>query len=737
MGSRDVSDTGGTASAADLATTVLEEEAARQAAATERDVIFADDLLPGVGSEDMTFKEGLAKGGPFTFVILLIITSLDELEAGALALLAPDIRDTFGVSDGTITFIASASAAFFVLGAFPMGWLADRYRRAPIVGLSTAFFSFFVCLTGLAVNAFMLFWTRFGAGIAKASTLPVHSSLIADTYPIGVRGRIGAVTQMAARSVAAIAPMIIGTIVVIAGGDDGWRWAFILLGLPVAFFVVLALRIPEPPRGQWEKQDVLRTVISDDDPAPISVEAAFSRLMRIKTMKAVLVAFSAMGFVLFTLGVQANIFMEDEYGLGTFGRGVVTSIGGVAAAILLPFIGRRFDAVYRRDPQVALRLVGAMLLPLAVTIPLQFSMPNEYFYVGFDVLRVALSTAAFSMVGPIVQAIVPYRLRGMGTALITTYIFLVGAVGGSLLAALLIDAYGARTAIITIAIPSLLIGSLSLLRGSATIRGDLSLIVSELQEELDESERRSRDPGSVPALQVNDIDFSYGPVQVLFDLSFEVDGGETLALLGTNGAGKSTALNVITGLGTPQRGVVRLHGRTITYATPEQRAAMGIHLLPGGRGVFSGLSVRDNLVVGAYRYRRDPTDVARRINKVTTLFPAIADRLDDRAGDLSGGQQQVLALARVMLHEPEILAIDELSIGLAPALVQDLLETIEGLKQAGQTMIIVEQSLNIALAVADRAVFLEKGQVRFDGPARELAERDDLARAVFLGPEGG
>ena len=273
--------------------------------------------------------------------------------------------------------------------------------------------------------------------------------------------------------------------------------------------------------------------------------------------------------------------------------------------------------------------------------------------------------------------------------------------------------------------------------GAATIRGDLSLIVGELREEHNENERRSADPDSVPALQVNEIDFSYGPVQVLFDLSFEVERGETLALLGTNGAGKSTILNVISGLGTPQRGVVRLHGRTITYATPEQRAAMGIQLLPGDKGVFSGLSIRDNLVVGAYRYRRDPEDVHRRIEKVCGLFPDLADRLDARAGDLSGGQQQMLALARVMLHEPDILAIDELSLGLAPAVVHELLETIDRLKDSGQTMIIVEQSLNVALAVADRAVFLEKGQVRFEGSARELAERDDLARAVFLGTEGG
>jgi ABC-type branched-subunit amino acid transport system ATPase component/predicted MFS family arabinose efflux permease len=725
-----------TATASDLAAAVLNEEAARQATGPAAESLIADELLPGVGAEPLTLREGLAKGGPFTFYVLLMITALDELEAGALALLAPDIRDSFGVSDGTITFIASASAAFFVLGAFPMGYLADRLKRAPIIAVSTAFFSFFVLLSGLAVNAFMLFWTRFGAGFAKASTIPVHSSLIADTYPIGVRGRVGAVIQMSARSVAAVAPVIVGTITVVAGGDEGWRWAFLLLGLPVLAFVGLAWRIPEPPRGQWEQEDVLHDVVTDEDPAPVSAEAAFARLWQIRTLKAVVVAFSALGFVLFTLSVQANIFMEDEYGLGTLGRGIVTSIGGVAAAALLPIAGRRFDAVYRTDPQRALRLIGLLLAPLVFTVPAQFLMPNEYLYVAFDIPRVALSAAAFGMVGPVVQAIVPYRLRGLGTALITTYIFLIGGVGGGLMAALLIDAYGARAAIITLAIPSLLVGSISLLRGAGTVRGDLSRIVSELEEEQAERERRRLAPRSVPALQVSEIDFSYGPVQVLFDVSLEVKRGETLALLGTNGAGKSTILDVISGLATPSRGVVRLHGHTITYATPERRAEMGIHLLPGDRGVFTGLSIRDNLVVGAYRYRHDPGDVRSRIDRVVEMFPELGQRLDDRAGDLSGGQQQMLALARVLLQDPDVLAIDELSLGLAPTVVQDLLETVNLMKSAGQTMIIVEQSLTVALAVADRAIFLERGRVRFDGPARDLAERDDLVRAVFLGTEG-
>jgi ABC-type branched-subunit amino acid transport system ATPase component len=164
---------------------------------------------------------------------------------------------------------------------------------------------------------------------------------------------------------------------------------------------------------------------------------------------------------------------------------------------------------------------------------------------------------------------------------------------------------------------------------------------------------------------------------------------------------------------------------------------MGIRLLPGGKGVFPEMTVRENLEMAAFVYRGDKEDQERRIAKVLDLFESLAERQAQLAGSLSGGQQQMLALAAVLLHDPEVLLIDELSLGLSPIMVQELLKVVERLKADGTTIVIVEQSLNVALAMADRAVFLEKGEVRFEGDAHELLERDDLARAVFLGREGG
>lgn len=720
-----------------LAAGILEREAKREAAAAGEPVLFADDLLPGVGGEELSFTQGLAVGGRFTFLVLLALVALDELEGAALGVLAPDIRDTFGMSNGAIVFLSAAAGGFLVLGALPMGMLADRFKRGPIIAWANIAFSVMVFCSGLAVNAFSLFWARFGVGVAKANSLPVHGSLIADAYPIGIRGRISSLLTAAARISGALSPLIVGGIAALAGGVEGWRWAYFILGLPVAAAALIAFRLPEPPRGQFEMADVLGEVIEDERPAPVSVEAAFSRLMQIRTLRTVILAFAAMGFGLFTGPVLTNLFVEERYGLDALERGLLGTVGGVALIAVLPFVGRYYDRLYHRDPSRALALIGLLVLPAALLTPVQYFMPNAVLFAIVGLPQLVLLSTAFALVGPVLQSVVPYRLRGLGSALGAIYIFFVGATGGALLAALLTNLYGVRAAVLLLMVPSTLIGGLLVLRSSTFIRNDLSLVVEELREEMAEHERQQADPDGIPLLQVNDLDFSYGPVQVLFDVGFEVRRGEVLALLGTNGAGKSTVLRVIAGLGTPSRGVVRLGGRNITYVSPERRSTLGIHLLQGGKGVFPDLSVRDNLEMAGFAYRRDHAALAAKIEHVLGLFPDLAERLDQPAGSLSGGQQQMLALALVLLHEPEVLIIDELSLGLAPVVVQQLLEVVEALKAEGLTIVVVEQSLNVALAIADRAVFMEKGQVRFEGVAAELAERDDLVRAVFLGAEGG
>ena len=725
--------------AASLAGAVLDAEALRDGEKRhgDREVLFADDLLPGVGGELMTLRQGVAAGGTFTIALLVALQVVEGLEQAVLTVLAPDIRDTFGVGDGVIVFISAASGAFIVLGSLPMGWLADRLPRSPIIGWASTAFAAMLVMSGLAVNALMLFVARFGAGVAKSNSYPVQGSVLADAYPINVRGRINALFFGASQLAAVLSPAVVGGIAALIGGTEGWRWGYLAVAVPCLPLGVLAFRVPEPPRGQHEMRAVLGEVFEEQRSASVSVEAAVARLQGIKTFRTCMLAFAALGFGLFTGPVLQNLYLERHFGLGSFGRGVVGTVTGIGVLVALPLVARRYDDLYRRDPERALLLLGLLIAPVGVILPIQYVMPNPASFAVVGILSVLLQFTAFAMIGPIVQSVVPYRLRGMGAAVGSMYVFFVGATGGALLAGFFTSAIGPRGAVLAVGVPSTIIGGALIARSSGFIKHDLSRVVAELREELDERRRQEASPDEIPALQVDGVDFSYGKVQVLFDVGFEVRRGEVLALLGTNGAGKSTVLRIVSGLGTPTRGVVRVQGRTVTYVAPERRIGYGVRLLPGGKGVFPGMTVAENLEIGAFAYRRDAADRARRITRVLELFPTLAGRQDQAAGSLSGGQQQMLALAITLLHDIEVLLIDELSLGLSPIVVQQLLGVVEQLKREGMTIVVVEQSLNVALSIADRAVFLEKGRVRFEGPAHELATRGDLVRAVFLGAEGG
>ncbi len=238
--------------------------------------------------------------------------------------------------------------------------------------------------------------------------------------------------------------------------------------------------------------------------------------------------------------------------------------------------------------------------------------------------------------------------------------------------------------------------------------------------------------GSGPLLTVRDVEVSYGKTQVLFGVSCHVDRHEIVALLGTNGAGKSTLLSAIAGLTRPSRGAIVLDGHDITGQRPTETVAEGVVFMPGGKGVFPTLTVAENLQLAAWLYKDDPTYVAEVTEQVLTFFPVLRERLDQKAGNLSGGEQQMLTLGQAFILKPKLLMIDELSLGLAPIIVEQLLEIVRSIHQAGTTVVLVEQSVNVAISLAQRAIFLEKGEVRFDGPTADLLDRPDVLRAVFL-----
>jgi ABC-type branched-subunit amino acid transport system ATPase component/ABC-type branched-subunit amino acid transport system permease subunit len=228
------------------------------------------------------------------------------------------------------------------------------------------------------------------------------------------------------------------------------------------------------------------------------------------------------------------------------------------------------------------------------------------------------------------------------------------------------------------------------------------------------------------------VDAGYGQVQVLFDVALHVDEGETVALLGTNGAGKSTILRVVSGLMRPQAGRVCFAGDDVTDWSPADRIAAGLVTVPGGRGVFGSLTVRDNLRLAAWTRRREFAFVEATMDRIFDLFPPLKEREQQKGSALSGGEQQMLTIAQALLCKPRLLLIDELSLGLAPTVVARLLDVVREMNRDGVTVLVVEQSVNVAVSIAERAVFMEKGAVRFTGATAELTERPDLLRAVFL-----
>ena len=234
-------------------------------------------------------------------------------------------------------------------------------------------------------------------------------------------------------------------------------------------------------------------------------------------------------------------------------------------------------------------------------------------------------------------------------------------------------------------------------------------------------------------LRVRDLEVGYSGVPVLTGVDLSVREGEAVALLGTNGAGKSTLLRAVSGLVPAQEGVVEADGEPLSGLPPHRIAAKGIVQMPGGAGIFPSLTVAENLRVAGWLHRRDDRGGRRALERVDELFPVLASRAGERAGNLSGGQQQMLALAMAVSMRPRLLMIDELSLGLAPSVVADLLRFVDRLRAEGTTLLVVEQSVNIALEISDRAVFLERGRVRFSGPAADLLQRPDLLRSVFLG----
>lgn len=233
-------------------------------------------------------------------------------------------------------------------------------------------------------------------------------------------------------------------------------------------------------------------------------------------------------------------------------------------------------------------------------------------------------------------------------------------------------------------------------------------------------------------LEVKDLHVYYGVIQALKGISFEVNQGEVIALIGANGAGKTTTLHTLTGLIPAKQGSIIFEGKDITKMPAHKIVQMGIAHVPEGRRVFAQLSVYENLIMGAYT-RKDKNEIAESLANVYKRFPRLEERKNQRAGTLSGGEQQMLAMGRALMSHPKLLMLDEPSMGLAPILVEQIFEIIRALHKTGTTILLVEQNAQMALSVADRAYVLETGRIALSGTGKELAESDAIRKAYLGG----
>ncbi|HUR51943.1 MAG TPA: ATP-binding protein [Mycobacteriales bacterium] len=641
------------------------------------------------------------------------LNAVDELDNATFTWLAPTILATFGAGVGTFGAIMVAMTLLAPLVALPLSVVADRRKRMPIVLVAALVWGLFSLSTAVAPVLAVLFVARVGSAFGRTVSYPIQAALMSDFYSPTVRVRAMGLFTMASQVGDAVGPLLGASIAAVFG----WRGAFVVIGLLSVPVLLACWRVPEPERGRHEAvQDLVHTAWRDTVP----------RLWAVRSLRFQFIAGIWLAGAVFGSRIVLAFFFKDSFGIGDWGLGVIGSIAGlgaVASTITGARIAQRRINVSASDGMRWFSALGFVIAGLVLLFALSPSV-----WVAVPLLL--LIAMGFGLVSPLMlslQSMVSApELRASALAF-GQVVALAGIAFVGVIAAIA-SAWGNRAALVVTA--------LLFVRGTFHVRTAARYVDADVErlkpEHVGEGRRLGAD-GRPLLLETKGLTASYGPVQVLFGVDLEISEGEIVALLGTNGAGKSTVLNVLSGLLPSDAGNVWFDGEPVTGEAPERIAARGLVQAPGGRGIFPGLSVAENLRLGAFLLRGDKKVSAERLEAALDLFPALRPMLDRTAGDLSGGQRQMLVLAQAMLLRPKLLLIDELSLGLAPVVVQELLAAVRRLNAEGVTVVLVEQSVNVALTLADRAYFLEKGAVRFQGPTADLLERDDLLRSVFFG----
>ena len=637
----------------------------------------------------------------------------------------PEIARDLEINVGTIISVLVIIDTIGIFAAIAVGYYADRHRRVPMVGIGAIVAGIFSIISSRGMSSFFVTTSR---GLSTGGTytaLVPQFSLLGDYYPPEVRGRVFAVVTSIQRSGRVIAIVLVGALVT----GIGWRTTTVLFGIPLIVTGIVALLfLREPVRGYMERKaqgaDEVESLREDE---PLSLGESWRATIGTRTIRRFMISNVIAECGDYTVALFYPFFLAERYGANAFERGLI-ALPAVAAALIGGIIGGNLiDRFVRRDPGRVLLVVGAFGIVAAAGVALYALRPPLLVLIAAN----AIVSFGGALLGParnvVYINVIPPAIRTTGLQ-ITGLVELPAKVVFTGLAGLFFTEYGYES-LFLLTIPFLVIGSLVAMTAGSFY--DLDIRAAAASALASTEWRKMKAGGTSKMLVCRDVDVAYNGVQVLFGVDFDVEEGEIVALLGTNGAGKSTLLRAISGTQPATSGGIVFDGRDITRMPPHEVAARRVIHMPGGRGVFPGLTVRDNLLLGSW-LDDDPTSVQARLTEVFEIFPVLAERADQQATLLSGGEQQQLSLAQAFLANPKLLLIDELSLGLSPAVVGQLVEIVKEIHRSGVTIVVVEQSINVALTLADKAVFMEKGEVKFVGRTAELLARPDILRAVYV-----
>lgn len=675
--------------------------------------------------------------GLYPVAALGVLAIADQFQGFAFSVLAPDIARALGLSLGAVAGMRVVQALTNTLSPMVFAALTQTQpRRALLCIVTAAAWSMVAFGNGLVINLWGLALVLALDGLLSGSVDAMHKPLLMDFYPPQARVRLMSVYTAFRVSGSILSPLLIA---VGAGVFDlTWRGVFLIMGTVSMAGALFALWLRDPGFGRWDTNRLRDAVHEAHGESGTSLSAdevrlgffeIIRRILLIPTVRRIAFGFLVFGILVIPYATILSFFLEERWGMDAGARGLFTAFTSTVGVAVLLIFGRRGEAMFRQDPGRMVGVAGTALAAAVVCIVLGALSPVFVGMVALFAAANALVALLAPLLGIAQLSVVEASWRPHAGALIGLFTA-AGSLAGLFLLTGVESEYGFAGAFVSLLVPGVA-GSLIIRSAKSLVSRDLDRMIDDVLED-EEIRRIASSGGHLPMLSCRKIDFSYGPLQVLFDVDFTVDDGEMVALLGTNGSGKSTLLKVISGIGLPTTGTVRFRGQDITYMDAERRVRLGISQVPGGRAVFGSMNVVENLRALGYTLDRDRQAVEAAIDRSFEAFPRLYERRHSLASTLSGGEQQMLGLSKALILRPRILLIDELSLGLAPVIVGRLLDMVREINARGTAVVLVEQSVNIALSVANHAYFMEKGQIRFDGPSQDLLARGDLLRAVFL-----